>query len=197
MKRGSLVKRVMLERVAAAFPALAMAVLAASPALAHLMVEQHGTLNVIENDVFMVLSLPVSAFDGLDDNGDGAVSMIEFNRHRAEIVQSVRDNVSLVNNAQSCELTGLMLSPEVNDYAVRDVPAGAVSQIIVMGRYALSDAVGAIHFEVGLFGDHPDEQSLEVAATRIADHRNEVLELTESDTGGTFFRDRLASVDSN
>jgi hypothetical protein len=53
---------------------------------AHLMVAQHGTLNVVDDGVFMVLSLPVSAFDGVDDDNDGKVSMLEFNNHRGAIV---------------------------------------------------------------------------------------------------------------
>jgi len=165
-----------------------------STAQTQLMVEQHGTLNIIENDVFMVLSLPVSAFEGVDDDGDGVVTMVEFNRHHDEIMQSLRDNISLINDNERCALMGLMLSPVTGDSPVRDLPAGAVSQIVVMGRYSLSDAVGAIHFDVGLFGDRPDEQQLEIAATRIADHRNEVLELTLENTGGIFFGDRAPGV---
>ena len=168
--------------------------LLSSQAAAQLMVEQHGTLNIIENEVFMVLSLPVSAFEGLDDDGDGAVSMVEFKLHRAEIEQSIRDGISLTNNAERRALTGLMLSAEVNEHQVPAVPGGAVSQVIVMGRYSLSDAVGAIHFEVGLFGDRPNEQQMEIAATRIADHRNEVLELTLASSGGIFFGDREPGV---
>jgi hypothetical protein len=38
---------------------------------AHLMVAQHGTLNIVDDGVFMVLSLPISAFDGIDDDKDG------------------------------------------------------------------------------------------------------------------------------
>ena len=33
---------------------------------AHLMLAQQGTLNIIDSDAFVVVSLPVSAFDGID-----------------------------------------------------------------------------------------------------------------------------------
>ncbi len=32
---------------------------------AHLMVAEHGTLNFVDNNVFIVLSIPMSAFKGL------------------------------------------------------------------------------------------------------------------------------------
>ena len=48
-------------------------------ALAHLMVAQHGSLNIVGDGAFMVLSLPASAFEDIDENGDGDISMIELN----------------------------------------------------------------------------------------------------------------------
>ena len=38
------------------------------PAQAHLMEAQQGTLNIIDDRAFMVLSLPISAFEDIDDN---------------------------------------------------------------------------------------------------------------------------------
>jgi hypothetical protein len=49
---------------------------------AHLMVAQHGTLNIVDDGVFMVLSLPISAFNGVDEDSNGKISMLEFNNHR-------------------------------------------------------------------------------------------------------------------
>lgn len=41
---------------------------------AYLMVAQRGTLNLVGDGGFMVLSLPISAFTGIDDNADGQLS---------------------------------------------------------------------------------------------------------------------------
>ncbi len=49
---------------------------------AHLMVAEHGTLNFVDNNVFIVLSIPMSAFKGVDENKDGKVSIVEFNAHK-------------------------------------------------------------------------------------------------------------------
>ena len=59
------------------------------------MVAQHGTLNIVDDSTFMVLSLHISAFEGVDDDKDGKVSMVEFNSHRAAIVESVGQHVTL------------------------------------------------------------------------------------------------------
>ena len=64
-------------------------------ALAHLMVAQHGTLNFVGQSAFMVLSLPISAFKNIDDDGNGAISLTEFNLHRKAIEKSVREQISL------------------------------------------------------------------------------------------------------
>jgi hypothetical protein len=80
---------------------------------AHLMVAQHGTLNIVDDGVFMVLSLPISAFDGVDDDNDGKVSMIEFNNHRAAIIESIEQNVTLGDKEGNLSLEGIMLSPVV------------------------------------------------------------------------------------
>ena len=47
---------------------------------AHLMVEQHGTINFTNGGAFLVLSVPVSAFDGVEDDGDGALSAKELSQ---------------------------------------------------------------------------------------------------------------------
>ena len=41
---------------------------------AHLMVAQQGTLNVVDDGAFVVMSLPISAFSSVDDDGDGKLS---------------------------------------------------------------------------------------------------------------------------
>ena len=42
---------------------------------AHLMVPENGTLNFVDDNVYVVLSLPISAFKGVDDDNDGHVSL--------------------------------------------------------------------------------------------------------------------------
>ncbi len=141
---------------------------------AHLMVAQHGTLNIVDDGVFMVLSLPMSAFDGIDDDSDGKVSMIEFNNHRGTIVESVRQNVTLGDAQENASLQGVILSPVVPHNAIGE----SLSQLTVMGRFALDDSASALRFHIGLYGRQAAEQSLEITATRKRDRQKTVFELT-------------------
>lgn len=63
--------------------------LCAGSASAHMMPAQQGTLNVIDNAVFEVVAVPVSALHGVDEDGDGRLSEQEVSRHQAELQQQV------------------------------------------------------------------------------------------------------------
>lgn len=151
-----------------------------TPAQAHLMVAQQGTLNIVDDGVFMVLSLPISAFDYIDDNGDGEVTMVEFNKHRVAIVASVRDNIRLSDGDKNLLLAGIMLSPEVS----HNTSLPVLAQLTVMGKFEIADASGELQIHVGLFGQQAAEQSLKITATRKADNRKNELILTPAAPAG-------------
>jgi hypothetical protein len=54
-------------------------------AYAHLMVAQRGTLNLVDNGAFMVISLPVTALAGTDDDGDSRLPM-SFRRTESKLL---------------------------------------------------------------------------------------------------------------
>jgi len=130
---------------------VALTLLSSMNARAHLMVAQHGTLNFVGDGAFMVLSLPVSAFDNTDDNNDGSVSMIEFNRHRSAITDSIGQHVTLSNPEGELHLDGIMLSPVPE----HDSTDGSFSQLTVMGRFSLNGTLDTLKFQVQLYGDEP------------------------------------------
>ena len=153
------------------------------PAQGHLMPAQHGTLNIVDDDAFMVLSLPISAFKGIDDDNDGKVSMLEFNRHRSALTQSIRQNVTLDDRQGNCSLQGIMFSPVTS----HDSTAEPISQLVVMGRFILNDAVSALRFHIGLFGGPVAEQSLQITATRKNDKQKAVFELSPDGSANVIF----------
>jgi hypothetical protein len=146
---------------------LALSLLVQNSARAHLMPSQRGTLNVVGDGAFMVLTLPVSAFKGIDADKDGGVSLAEFNSHRAAILESVRREVTLSDRRGDTALQGILLSP----VASHDTQA-FVSELTIIGRFALNDTDGGLRFHIGLYGSGASEQSLQIAAT----HRNHKLE---------------------
>lgn len=144
-------------------------------AQAHLMVAQHGTLNFVGTGAFLVLSLPVSAFDGVDDDGDGRLSFAELKAHRADIEATVLNRVRLVDAHGVLPLQGVMLSLSPPD----DAPAAPATQLVVLGRYALpGDAAGlsALRWSMPLFGRHVDEQRLVLHVTRGAEQQELLLQ---------------------
>jgi hypothetical protein len=106
---------------------------------AHLMVAQNGTLNFSGGGAYLVLSVPVSAFERVDDDGDGLLSPRELQAHRPRIEQAVLAAVQLRRSGRALELQGLLLNLSPSDHAggaTHDAPA---RQLVVMGRFALGE----------------------------------------------------------
>lgn len=154
-------------------------------AQAHLIVAQHGTVNIVQDGAFMVLSVPISAFSAVDEDGDGAVTMIEFNNQRAQIVESIRRNVVLSDDHGGLALEGILLSPEAAHDETGASPR--IEQLTVMGRFTLVDPNAALSLFVGLYGATQAEQSLQVTGTRQAQGPEHVLVLTPLASGGELF----------
>jgi hypothetical protein len=178
-----MIMRSIYENVSVTLLILILTVPMSPSAQAHLMVAQHGTLNIVDDGAFMVLSLPISAFEGVDDDGDGNVSMVEFNNHRAAVVESVGQNVTLSDKEGNLSLQGIMLSPVVPHDALEE----PVLQLIAMGRFSLAGAKGALRFQSGLFGKQASEQLLKITVTRKSDSQEHVYALTPSTPAGDFF----------
>lgn len=174
------------------FTLLLLGAFGVTPARAHLMVAQHGTLNIVDDGAFMVLSLPISAFDGLDENADGRVSMLEFNNQRSVVVSLIRAHVVLTDAEGPAPLQGIMLSP-VRPHGVNDA---SISELIVMGRFDVNQPDGELHFHVSLFGNGADEQSIEMTAKRQQNGQEHSFELTPDRRASTLFPTYVTQGDS-
>lgn len=155
------------------------------PVMAHMMVAQHGTLNVVDDGVFMVLSLPVTAFEGVDDDADNKLSLREFKAHRNVIIEQIIASTILKDQEKALPLQGVMLSP-VTDH---DYPDKPVSQLIVIGKYALKGATGTLHYGTKLFGHTSSEQHLKITATNKAKGQKQMVSLTPKVPSAALFSD--------
>lgn len=54
---------------------------------AHLMPKGKGTINIEGKSAYAVLSLPIQAFKGVDNNRDGLLDVSELNKHQKTIRQ--------------------------------------------------------------------------------------------------------------
>ncbi len=162
----------------------------ATPAAAHLMVAQHGTLNRVADGVFMVLSLPVAAFSATDDDGDGRLSAAEFAQHRQALSAAVHAHIRLLDRSGPRPLDGLLLSP----VTPHDQPNAPAEQLVVMGRFVLAADTAAadlmdLRFEVSLFSAQTDTpaRSLTLTATDNANALQHKQVLTPLDNSMPLF----------
>ncbi len=149
-----------------------------SVAQAHLMVAQRGTLNLVNNGAYMVLSLPASAFQGVDDDQDGTLSNAELSRHATRIEQQVQQGVQLLDHGTALPLEGVMLQPSHTDAGQPDTAA----QILVLGRFALGAEPSGLRLRLSLYGHGPGEQSQSITVSQGA--HAERLVLTQASPEG-------------
>lgn len=135
---------------------------AASTAQAHLVVSQRGTLNIVGDGAYMVLSLPVSAMSGFDDDHDGLLSVDELRAHGASIESQVQQGVSLNSDQGRSALEGIMLNTAPPD----STPSAPSTHLVVLGRFAIPAQATDLKLALRLFGTRADEQTEQVSVTR-------------------------------
>ena len=142
-----------------------------SPAQAHLMVAQRGTINLVNDGAYMVLSLPATAFAGADEDGNGALSSAELARHASAMQQQILQKAQLFAGEQPLPLQGLMLQLSPSD----EPGADEARQVIALGRFQLPAPTPSLRFRLGLFGTGPDEQSQAITVSQGSTAQRMVL----------------------
>jgi len=169
---------------AALFACFALLLLA-PPANAHLMVAQHGTLKFGKGGGFFVLSLPVSAIPGFDDDGDALLSAKEIRRHRGAIEAAVSDGFVLDSDGKGPRgIEGLLLNL-AHDHGHAQRPA---SHIVAMGRFSVAADDRALTLKTSLFGKQSREQSFKIKITR--GDRKEIAVLSKAQPAHRLFAKR-------
>jgi hypothetical protein len=148
---------------------------------AHLIVSQRGTLNIVDGGAYMVLSLPISAFIGIDDDGDGRLSLDELRIHARSIETQIQGGAQLVSNQGAHVLEGLMLNTSPPDNA----PGAPASQIVAMGRFPLDSQASKLAFSLNLFGRGTGEQIEQITVTRGPE--TQLMSLTPQNNRGEVF----------
>lgn len=156
---------------------------------AHLMPAQQGTLNVVDNAVFGVLALPVSALDtdgsgaslGADANGDGRLSAAELQAHAPALRARVAQGLALHNGSERGELVLINLLAEPDERLARQgagtgasAQAGAATptpdagsrHVLVLLKAQFSQPPTDLAVSTHLFGNREDERQLTLKVTR-------------------------------
>lgn len=173
-------------QIATALSAVLVCTLMAVPSWGHLMVAQKGSLRFEGERAYLVVSLPVSAFSGLDQDGDGGVTEREFDSHRAEVLAQVQRAVLLQSSSSIIRLTDVLLSPETSHSpAAADSHSGSgaaespvVDQVTVLGVFPLGASKDELALSIELYGSAADEQAYEMRVSNSQTTTRQVRLLT-------------------
>jgi hypothetical protein len=149
-------------RVANPAVVLLTTALVARPALAHLMEDQKGTLKFVGAGAFLVISLPVSGFTGVDDDADARLSSAELRAHWKSIEDQVKASVRLSDGNGPRPLEGIILdiSPP------HERPDEPATHLVALGRFALADEAGPHSLRIERWGKSEGQRSFEIGVTR-------------------------------
>jgi hypothetical protein len=141
------------------------------------MEDQKGTLNFVGSGAFLVISLPVSGFVGIDDDGDARLSSAELRSHWKAIEDQVKESVKLSDASGPRPLEGIIL-----DIAPpHERPDEPATHVVALGRFSIADGAGAHRLVIGLWGKRADERSYEMGVTRGEAKRSLVFDASHSE----------------
>lgn len=143
-------------------------------AKAHFVANQKGTLNIARNSAFLVISIPISAFQGVDDDLDGLLSKPELKVHFDAIEQKVKEGILLFASGGAIPLNWVMIDIDHSTSTAADLPA---SHLIVLGRYESnqigndgsehnSSSLKNLEMHFTLYGRGANEQVEDLTITR-------------------------------
>lgn len=148
--------------------------LTALGAHAHLMPAQKGSLNLTDQGAFLVLSLPISAFDNIDSNADGKVTLQEYKSAQKRISAQAREHIGLSTDRGNYALIGVMLAPETGH------GSDSVEQINVMGKFSIGNDYRVLVLKNAMYGTAETEKTVTITATRKASNWRRKFDLSES-----------------
>ncbi len=156
-------------------------------AWAHVMPAQQGTLNLVDENAYVVLSVPVAAFTGVDDNRDGLLDQAELAAHNAELQRQFRSGFALTSGGRNGEEGMLLVA------APEDGPEGSVASdyVIVMQQIRFHGADSDFAVRTSLFGSRDSERQISFRARRGDDA--EMVVLTPANPGHVFLKDGLST----
>jgi len=175
--------------------------LVATPARAHMIPPQHGTLNVLADSVFEVVAVPVTALRGVDDNGDGRLSVAEVSAHESDLQSQIGARFRLYDGEprrwfdfgageemhegkQEFVLVRAEHDERVEPGELSTAPAGpGAKHVLVLMKTRFPAAPRALRLETDLFGTAAGEGQLEIRATRGKEAEIAILDSTGSARG--------------
>lgn len=148
---------------------------------AHLLHEQNATMKIVDNSANFVVSVPVSALEGVDGNNDGLLSVAEIEAAQDQIIKQFSDGIE-ISDGENPRLRALtwVSSPETHN------PSTPSDYVVVMQRVFFAEEPKVIAIKFNLFGSSQKSKSLRFRATKGG--TVETATLTPDTNQHTFFR---------
>ena len=138
-------------------------VLLSTTAQAHLMPAQQGSLNLLDQAVFAVVAIPVSALPAaIDRDRDGRLSAAEL--QAPEVNAQLLQRMRLFDGEQAGRVDFIQVMAEQDERNPASAAGG--SHFILMAKFSFSAPPLALRIETDLFGAAASEQQLTLKASR-------------------------------
>ncbi|MBA3879481.1 MAG: hypothetical protein C0500_07185 [Sphingobium sp.] len=129
---------------------------------AHLLPKQNATLHVIGDKGYLVVSVPVGALTGVDDDRDGLLDARELGRHSADIGRQfqARFRVASPDGPAPTELA--LVAHPGSDTGLSD----PTRYVVVLASAQFAKPPASVTIETDLFGSAADERQITLRARR-------------------------------
>lgn len=154
----------------------------AQPARAHLMPAGQGAVRLVDDSAYAVISVPVAALSGFDDNHDGLVNADEINAHRADLSRQL----SRILTAQNAGQPGRLIFEDLLLSHLDEPNFKGGSHIVVVRRYQWSEAVRSFSLRADMFGT-PATADAQLIVRGIRGEESEAAILSKRRNEYTFF----------
>lgn len=132
------------------------------PASAHLVLAQQATVNIVGNQAYVSLSLPVSVFHGVDDDGDARWSAVEIDAHRGAIEAQWQAGLQILSSGRATPQDHLVVRLAEPDQQ----PEVAAATVLMLASYTLPEPPSQLELQFQLWGTQADLQHLNVVVQR-------------------------------
>ncbi|OYU70877.1 MAG: hypothetical protein CFE28_13265 [Alphaproteobacteria bacterium PA2] len=169
--------------------ALATLLAMAGPAQAHLLPAQTATMNLAGDTAYFVVSVPVSALEGIDDDRSGGASRAEIARHSADIATQFNRRFQVTGDGKA----GLALMTMAWSPQTEGAPTDSAYVVVLHSvRFTEPPRVPAVATD--LFGARPGEAQMTLTAKRDRQESTaEVAILRPGASEHSFFKGGLAT----
>jgi hypothetical protein len=169
--------------------ALALLIGGGAPASAHLLPAQTATMNVVGDTAYFVVSVPLSALRGIDDDRSEGVSQIEIGRHSQDIAAQFDKHFHVSSNGIAGQpLMTMAWSPQTEG------PPADSAYVVVLHSERFAGPPQSPVVSTDLFGTRAGETQMTMTAKR--DKREDSAEVAILRPGAQshmFFRGGFAT----